>query len=95
VTLLTKAKNETAYLSASIYGFAGSGKSFTAACIAIGLHAHIKSNTPIACIDTEGGTDFLLPHFKHNGIEVIRSKSRSFADVLPTIAEAKRRVSRY
>ena len=87
--LLTKAESETAYLSAAIYGFAGSGKSFTAACIAIGLHSYIKSKGPVAYIDTEAGTDFLLPHYKHNGIEVLRTKTRSFQDIFTVIKECK------
>jgi len=87
--LLKKAENETAFLSAAIYGFAGSGKSFTGACIAIGLHHHIKSKGPVVYIDTEAGSDFLLPHYRHNGIEVMRSNSRAFRDVLPTMQEAK------
>ena len=87
--LLKKAENETAFLSAAIYGFAGSGKSFTAACIAIGLYHHIKAKGPVAYIDTEAGSDFLLPHYAHNGIEVLRSNSRAFTDIIPTMKEAQ------
>ena len=52
MTLLKKAKPEMAYLKAGIYGEAGSGKTFTSTLIAIGLHGHIKSDKPVAFLDT-------------------------------------------
>jgi AAA domain len=87
--LLKPAANTSAYLKAGIQGFAGSGKSRTAAEIAIGLHKFIQSKKPIAFIDTETGSDFVLPFFKDAGIELVTLKSRSFVDLLDVTKEAE------
>jgi hypothetical protein len=88
--LLKEATNQSAYLKAGIQGFAGSGKSMTAAKIAIGLHKYIKSTKPIAFIDTETGSDFVLPLFKEAGIELVTMKSRAFVDLLEVTKEAEK-----
>jgi len=91
--LLKTAKNETAYLKAGIQGFAGSGKTFTAAKIAIGLHKYIDSKKPIAFADTETGSDFVLPLFQAENIELVVCKSRAFIDLLKVIDEAEKNCS--
>lgn len=85
------ATQENAALKAAIYGSAGSGKSFTAAAQIIGLHKHINSKKPIAFYDTEGGSDYLLPHFENCGIQVIRIKARAFKYCIPFIKDAEKR----
>jgi hypothetical protein len=72
-------------------GFAGSGKTFTATLVAIGLQKYIKSEKPIAFIDTETGSDFVLPKFKAAGIELITAKSRAFVDLVAVTREAEKR----
>lgn len=87
--LLKPATNESAYLKAGIQGFAGAGKTRTATEIAIGLHRHIKSKKPVAFIDTETGSDFVLPRFHDAGIQLVTMKSRAFVDLLNVIKEAQ------
>ena len=65
-----EAVNEQAYGKVVTYGFEGAGKTFTAAKIAIGLHKLIKSTKPIAFIDTETGSDFVLGMFEAAGIKM-------------------------
>lgn len=90
MTLLQKARLEMAYFKGGFYGEAGSGKTHTSSKVAIGLHKHIKSKKPISFIDTETGSDFVLPMFKKEKIELLVAKSRAFADLLTVIDEAEK-----
>ena len=90
MTLLQKSKPEMAYLKLGLYGEAGSGKTHTSSKIAIGLHNHIKDKKPISFIDTETGSDFVLPMFKGDKIELLVAKSRAFADLLTVVDEAEK-----
>jgi len=87
--LFKTAENESAYLKGGILGFAGSGKSYTAMRIAVGLHKFIESKKPIYYLDTETGSDFLLSHFQKNKIELLVCKSRAFIDLLGAVGEAE------
>jgi len=88
--LFQKAEFQSAYLKAGILGFAGSGKTFTASLIAIGLHKLIKSKKPICFIDTETGSDFMIQRFKNAKVNLLISKSRSFTEMLDAIDEAEK-----
>ena len=87
--IFQKAKNEMAYLKAGMQGFSGSGKTFSASMIAIGLHYHVKSVKPVYFLDTETGSDYVLKHFKSCGIELMTSKTRAFVELLKGIKEAE------
>jgi len=89
VNLLKPVENQMAYLKAGIFGFQGSGKTYTASLIARGLHAHIGSKKPVAFFDTETGSSFVLPMFREAGIEFVGAKSRAFKDVLAFVREAE------
>lgn len=86
--LLRKAQNQAAYLKAGIFGFEGSGKSFSASLISIGLHKFIKSQKAVAFFDSETGSDFVKPLFDYAGIELFVAKSRSLKDLGQVIREA-------
>jgi len=90
MSIFKKAENQSAYLKCGILGFAGSGKSFTAMKIAIGLQKFCKSTAPVNFIDTETGSDFLIHKFKENGIELFVSKSRAFVDLLSAVDESEK-----
>ena len=79
---LKLAVNDQAFLKAGLLGFAKAGKSYTASLIAIGLHRYIKSKKPVAFLDTETGSAYVLPMFKEAGIELLTAKSRAFVDLL-------------
>lgn len=85
--LLKPATNQMAAAKVGIMGFAGSGKTYTATLIAVGLHKHIKSTKPIAFLDTETGSDFVLGKFKKEGIELLVAKTRAFRDLLTITRE--------
>lgn len=87
--LLKKAMKEQAYLKAGVFGFGGSGKSYTAMMLAIALVKEFKINKPIAAIETEDGTDFTLKYAEAEGVELVRIKTRSFSEMLEAAKEAE------
>lgn len=83
------AKHEQAFFKCGILGFAGAGKSFTAAEIGLGLSKMLGNKKPVFFIDTETGSDFLLRKFKEQNIELFVVKKRAFKDLLPMCREAE------
>lgn len=81
----TDLANTRAYLKSAFEGFAGTGKTFTAAQVIIGLHRRIGSTKPVVLFDTEKAAKFLLPYFKAAGIRTLHKESRSLADLAETM----------
>lgn len=81
---------QAAYAKLGIYGFQGSGKTLTAARIAIYLHKHIKSTKPVVFIDTEQGSDFVYPLFKKHGIKLLVDKTHAFSDLIEDMKRAEK-----
>ncbi len=77
--------NTKPYFKAAFEGFAGSGKTYTAALIAIGLHKKIKSKKPVVIFDTEKAAKFLKRLFNEAGIELLVKESRTLADLMETM----------
>jgi hypothetical protein len=77
--------NTKPYLKAAFEGFAGTGKTFTASQIAIGLHKRIGSTKPVILFDTERAVKFLKPLFAQAGIKVLVKESRSLTDLKETM----------
>jgi len=78
-------ENTRPFLKMAFEGFAGSGKTFTSAQVAIGLHRAIESEKPIVWYDTEKALKALKPFFDKNGIKVLTRESRSLSDLVKTI----------
>lgn len=93
MSLFKKMESTQAKLKAGAYGGTGSGKTYTASEIAVGLHKLIKSKKPVYFYDTETGSDFVKPRFTKEGIELLQLKSRSFSDLLTGIREAEKEAS--
>lgn len=91
--VLKKAENQTAFGKVGLYGDAGSGKTFTASCMAIGLHKFAKCTKPIGFFDTEPALSFVLPLFKEAGIEVLTLESRALSDLMKFMEEAEKECS--
>lgn len=85
--LLVPATNRSAYVKAGFLGFGGSGKTTTAALLAIGLALKYGKHKAVAMLDTETGSDFLIPLFAEHGIAFYPVKSRSFKDLLTVFRE--------
>ena len=84
------ATNQQAFLKAGFLGFQGSGKTYTAVDLAIGLHQYVKATKPVYFVDTETGSDWAIPRFKAAGIELRVAKTRAFVDLLECMKEAER-----
>lgn len=81
--------NTKPYLKVAFEGFAGSGKTHTAALIAKGLHERIGSTKPVVIFDTERASKFLRPLFDAAGIQVLVRDSRSLADLKETMKRCR------
>lgn len=91
MAMLKPATNKMAYAKVGIYGTAGSGKTRTAAEIAIGLHKAIGSKKPVAGFDTEPAFSFILPLFQKAGIELlVADESRALTDLMSFMDEAEK-----
>lgn len=90
MSLLKPATNQTAFLKLGVFGYQGSGKTFTSSRIAAGLCKFAKIKSPkVAIFDTEKSSDFLVDYFKEQGIELLVVKSRAFMDLIQAIREAE------
>lgn len=93
--IFKSATNEAAFLKAGFYGGNGSGKTYTASKIAIGLVRFIKSKKPVFFLDSETGSDYVMGLFKEAGIELQVAKSRAFSDLMGTLDIAEKHGSVY
>lgn len=95
MSLFRKAENTSAYLKAGFLGFAGSGKTFTATMLAIGLAKLInerklkEAGRPIFFLDTETGSDYVTQRVREAGLELHTAKTRAFVDLLEAIKECE------
>lgn len=93
-SLFKPATMQTAYLKMSLYGGAGSGKTYTSSQVAIGLSRHIekasKRRAPVMFLDTETGSDWVLPIFAASGVELLAAKTRAFVDLKAAVPEAEK-----
>lgn len=96
MALFKKAENTSAYLKAGFLGFAGSGKTYTATNLAIGL-AHLlaekklkEAGRPIFFLDTETGSDYVTHNVREAGLEIFTAKTRAFVDLIAAINECEK-----
>ncbi len=93
--LLQPAEVTSAFLKMGLLGFQGSGKTKTASKTGTGLIKLCKelrlpyADKPAAFLDTETGSDWVIPDFKAAGIELVSKKTRAFADLLTVTREAE------
>lgn len=92
MALFKPSMNSQAFLKCGELGFAGAGKTHTAALIAAGLHAHIKSKAPVLFLDTETGYDWVKKSiFEPAKVPSESAKTRAFSDLVPAVKEAEAR----
>lgn len=91
MNMLKPATNKQAYAKVGIYGNAGSGKTYTAALVAIGLHQYAKATKPIGMFDTEPAASYIIPLFEKAGIPfLVYDESRALKDLMAFMDEAER-----
>lgn len=90
MSMLKKAENKQAFAKVGLYGDAGSGKTFTSALLAIGLHQFGKMTKPVGMFDTEPAASFIIPYFEKAGIEfLVYDESRALKDLMAFMDEAE------
>jgi hypothetical protein len=95
MTLFRPAEVSSAFLKMGILGFQGSGKTKTGTKTMIGLVQYAKergmdyASKPVFFLDTETGSDWVIPDFQRAGIPLVTAKTRAFADLLKAIPEAE------
>lgn len=90
MSLFMKADKGHSHLKAGIMGLAGSGKTFTASSIALGLVGYmrergVETKNQVAFIDTENGAAWVAPRFKAAGIELMVARTRALTDLRDAI----------
>lgn len=99
MSLFKKAEMSAAFLKMGIMGFAGAGKSYTSALVAIGLYkAALKKKVayagrPVFFLDTEGGSDYLVPTFESAGVPLMVHRTRAFVELKEAMKEAEQESS--
>jgi hypothetical protein len=88
--LLREATNEQTAAKIGIFGDTGSGKTTTGGLLALGLSLTYCKGQPVAMMDTESASDFLLPVFRAERVQLLTVKSKAFADMLAVLAEAEK-----
>lgn len=87
---LKKAEKKQAYAKIGLYGDAGSGKTRTAAEIAIGLWQTYQLQKPVAMFDTEPAASYIIPLFERAGIEfLVYDESRALKYLMGFWREAE------
>ena len=88
--MLKKPINRQAFAKVGIYGDAGSGKTYTAALIAIGLHKFAKCGKPVGMFDTEPAASYIIPLFEKAGVEfLVYDESRALRDLMAFMDESE------
>jgi hypothetical protein len=90
MSLFQKADAGHSHLKAGLLGLAGSGKTYTASSIAIGLIGYmnergVTAKKQAAFIDTENGAAWVAPRFKKAGIELMVARTRALTDLRDAI----------
>lgn len=79
------------YLKAGFFGFAGSGKTYSATLLAAGTRKFYDLKGPVAFFDTEGGSTYLYDRIKEaTGLEPVGLKSRALKDLIAVGKEAEK-----
>lgn len=99
MSLFKPAENKAAYLKAAFMGLAGSGKTFTASALAIGMVKHMQKmgleqgKKPVYFVDSENGSSWLVPIFKQNGVTLQVAETTAFSDLAQAMTLAREHAS--
>lgn len=73
------------------FGGTGSGKTTTAAELALGISIHFHEKAPVYVYDTEPGWQFMRRMFATEGVELIQHRERSFQGMRKHLKEAEKK----
>ena len=81
----------TGWMKAGFLGFAGSGKTYTAALLSCGLRQHLKLAGPVAMLDTEGGAPYVAARIKEaTGQDLVGVQTRALSDAVEFLRECEK-----
>jgi len=86
----TPSKNQPVPLKAGWFGPQGSGKTTSAALLALALSVEVYNRAPVFVTDTEPGWQFLRPMFALEGVELIQRTDPTFKAMTANLREAER-----
>lgn len=87
--LLKKAVVEQSAAKLAGFGPGGSGKSLTLTLLAIALSKTFHKGAPVALLDSEGASDWLIDIYAAEGVELLRVKSKAFSAMRTALREAR------
>jgi hypothetical protein len=99
MSIFKPAVNGQAFLKMGLMGFAGDGKTYTAAQVGIGLVELMRrrglpmGDRPAFFLDTETGSDWVKPRFDEANIPLMVAKTRAFVDLVAAVKEAEQSAS--
>ncbi len=82
--------DELAFAKIGMHGFPGSGKSYTASEIAIGIAKEFGGGRPVAFFDTEKGSGWLRRKYRAAGIDLKVRRERSFKALMEFTRQAEK-----
>lgn len=95
MSLFKPAENNAAYLKAAFMGLAGSGKTFTASELAIGMVEYMQGRNmpqgkrPVYFVDSEGGASWMVARFQEAGIPLQVASTTAFSDLAQAMTIAR------
>lgn len=99
MSLFKPAENKAAFLKCAFMGLAGSGKTYTASSLAIGLvqymqkHKLPNADKPVFFFDSENGASWMTRRFEEAGIPLLVAQSTTFDDLAAAMLEARSHAS--
>lgn len=99
MSLFKPAANNSAYLKAAFMGLAGSGKTYTASSVAIGLVRHMQKlgleqgKKPVYFVDSENGSSWMVQRFADAGVELQVASTTAFSDLAQAMNIARAEAS--
>jgi len=99
MSLFKPAQNNAAYLKAAFMGLAGSGKTFTASSLAIGMvqymqkHGLEQGRKPVYFVDSENGASWMIKRFEEVGIDLQVASTTTFTDLAQAMNIARSEAS--
>jgi DNA polymerase III delta prime subunit len=89
-TNVTKEGSQAAYGKFGFEGPPGSGKTTTAALLAVGISKEFYGGAPVVWVDSENGANFIRPIFVAEKVDLLVVPTRSLATLIESVAEAKK-----
>jgi hypothetical protein len=89
-TNVTKDGSQAAYGKFGFEGPPGSGKTTTAALLAVGISKEYHNGAPVVWVDSENGANFIRPIFVAEKADLLVVPTRSLSTLIEAVSEARK-----